>query len=318
MKKRGRTNSAMRRLLLVPLAGLVLLPTAGAHAAVLKLKCNKTHGVELAHSSIVKVYKVKVAKSSKFEYVGCAKPSGPVVTLTHPFTQNKVKMVAHLGAYVAFTRTIEDTDTISVVDARTGRQKQAIFAPDNIDFDVDPDTPEVAAVTLNLKGEAAVVYAGLASGGTTGSNNYVYAYDGSRRGRAVPRLRLELDAARQLAEAQRGDGHLDARRQEALGHDRRGQPRGHSRQGELVGQRHDGAQRRHRLPRRADGAVWHVRRLVRAEHRSHGHATGSATSTVTITGGCSAVHAPVAGQTSSVATCTVRLNSPKRVTVTFS
>ena len=34
-------------------------------------------------------------------------------------------------------------------------------------------------------------------------------------------------------------------------------------------------------------------------------ATGAASATVTISGGCSAVHAPVAGQASSVATCKV-------------
>ena len=39
--------------------------------------------------------------------------------------------------------------------------------------------------------------------------------------------------------------------------------------------------------------------------------------TVTISGGCSAVHAPVAGQASSVATCSMRLSSAKSVKVTF-
>ena len=318
MKKPGRTNSAMRRLLLVPLAGLVLLPTAGAHAAVLKLKCNKTHGVELAHSSIVKVYKVKVAKSSKFEYVGCAKPSGPVVTLTHPFTQNKVKMVAHLGAYVAFTRTIEDTDTISVVDARTGRQKQAIFAPDNIDFDVDPDTPEVAAVKLNLKGEAAVVYAGLASGGTTGSNNYVYAYDATGEDEQF----LDYGSSSTLpASSLRLSGetvswtHAGKKRSATIGEVSLAVTAGKGSSSGNVTTAPNGGIACHVALTALSGTC--VASFAPSTEVTV-TATGSATSTVTITGGCSAVHAPVAGQTSSVATCTVRLNSPKRVTVTFS
>jgi len=46
-------------------------------------------------------------------------------------------------------------------------------------------------------------------------------------------------------------------------------------------------------------------------------ATGGPNATVTISGGCSAVHAPVAGQASSVATCDVRMSSAKSVKVTF-
>jgi len=47
-------------------------------------------------------------------------------------------------------------------------------------------------------------------------------------------------------------------------------------------------------------------------------ASGAPTATVTISGGCSAVHAPVAGQASSVAACNVRMSSAKSVKVTFS
>jgi hypothetical protein len=46
-------------------------------------------------------------------------------------------------------------------------------------------------------------------------------------------------------------------------------------------------------------------------------ATGGPNATVTISGGCSAVHAPVAGQASSVATCDVRMSSAKTVNVKF-
>jgi hypothetical protein len=46
-------------------------------------------------------------------------------------------------------------------------------------------------------------------------------------------------------------------------------------------------------------------------------ATGGPNATVTISGGCSAVHAPVAGQASSVATCDVRMNAAKSVNVKF-
>ena len=47
-------------------------------------------------------------------------------------------------------------------------------------------------------------------------------------------------------------------------------------------------------------------------------ATGGPKATVTISGACSAVHAPVAGQASSVAKCSVSMSSAKSVKVTFS
>jgi len=112
----------MCRALLVALVGATLLPAADAGAAA--KRCNKTHGTDLAHSSVVKVYKVKTGSSYRF--YGCAKPRGPVVALTKPFRGKQVKLVAAKGAYAAFTRTISGRDTISVVDARTGKKRHGL------------------------------------------------------------------------------------------------------------------------------------------------------------------------------------------------
>ena len=46
-----------------------------------------THGTELAHSAVVKVYKVKTG--STYRYFGCARPRGPVIALTSRFAATR-------------------------------------------------------------------------------------------------------------------------------------------------------------------------------------------------------------------------------------
>src|SRR3978361_722939 len=86
----GARGRRMRSALLVALVGGMLLPAADAGAAS-PTRCNKTHGTELAHSAVVKVYKVKTGASYRF--YGCAKPRGPVVALTQPFRGEDVRLV---------------------------------------------------------------------------------------------------------------------------------------------------------------------------------------------------------------------------------
>jgi hypothetical protein len=134
--------------LLVSLVGAMLLLTADAGAAS-PTRCNKTHGNELAHSAVVKVYKVKTGTSYRF--YGCARPRGPVTALTQPFRGNQVKLVASKGAYVAFTRTISGRDTIAVVDARTGKKRHGLYPPRDVEFDIDPGTPQIGAARVNTR-----------------------------------------------------------------------------------------------------------------------------------------------------------------------
>lgn len=304
----------MRRFLLpLPvLACLVLLPATGAQAA--GKRCNNTHGTELAHSTVVKIYKVKTGNSYRF--YGCKKSTGPVVALTKPFTGNKVKMVAAKGAYAAFTRTISGSDTISVVDARTGKQRHGLFPPDDIEFDVDPATPQIAAARINTKGELVVSYIGLGQGDSTASQIYVYAFDAAGHEQL-----LDSDTSSKLA------------------------ARSIAINGETVTWQHGGETRTAKIgetslsvtsgggPTAGDvttspeGLACHIAGATLTgtcvgsfspDDYVTVTATGPATSTVTIAGACSAVHAPVAGQASSVAQCSVHMDQAQAVKVTFS
>ena len=163
----------MYKFIVALLACVAALPAASARAA--PLRCDKTHGRELAHSSVVKVYKVKQGKY--FRFYGCARPRGPVVALTQRFKGNEVKLVASKAAFVAFTRTIRGSDTIAVVDARTGRKRHGLFPPGGIEFDIDPATPQIGLARINDKGELVVAYVGLGDGTTTDSTIHLYAFD---------------------------------------------------------------------------------------------------------------------------------------------
>jgi len=310
-RSRGRQ---MRRALLVALVGAMLLPTAAAGAAG-PTRCNRTHGTELAHSAVVKVYKVKTGASYRF--YGCARPRGPVVALTQPFRGSQVKLVAETGAYVAFTRTISGRDTIAVVDARTGKKRHGLYPPNDIEFDIDPGTPQIGAARVNTRGELAVSYIGLGDGSTTDSTIYIYAFDKNYNEQL-------LDSG--------PSSKLGARSIRLSGKD--------------VSWTHDGVKRTAKIgevplsvtagdgPTAGDvttspegGIACHVAAAGLTGNCVGSFspntyvtvtATGAPTATVTISGGCSAVHAPVAGQASSVATCKVRMSSAKSVKVTFS
>lgn len=303
----------MRRLLLLPLTAFLLVP-AGPAAAAAK-RCNQTHGTELAHSTVVKVYKVK--SGSSYRFFGCAKPRGPVLPLTKPFKGTQVKLVAAKGAYAAFTRTISGEDTISVVDARTGRQRHGLFPPSGIEFDADPATPQIGAARVNTRGELAVAYIGLGDGTSTDSTTYIYGFDANYH-----RQQLDSGPTSKLP------------------------PRSLRLSGENVGWTYGGVARTARIgsaslavtsgggPTAGDvttspegGIACHIGPGVLAGNCFGSFApgdyvnviaTGGPNATVTISGACSAVHAPVAGQVSSVASCRVYLNDQvKTVKVTF-
>lgn len=298
---------------LLAIFAALLLPAAAAQAASPK-RCNTTHGKELAHSTVVKVYKVRTGTTYRF--FGCAKPRGPVVALTQPFRGNQVKLVAAKGAYVAFTRTIRGSDTIAVVDARTGKKRHGLFPPGNIEFDIDPSTPQIGAARVNTKGELIVAYIGLGEGSTTDSTVYIYAFDSHYHAQL-------LDSGR--------SSKLIAKSIRLTGED--------------VSWTHDGVTRTARIgevslsvvsgggPTAGDvttspegGIACHIAPAGLAgtcvgsfepDTYLTVTATGNAAATVTISGACSAVHAPVAGQATSVATCSVLLSSAKSVKVTF-
>ena len=139
--------------LIIPIV-VLLLAASSADAAAAPLRCNRTHGKELAHSAVVKVYKVKSGRTYRF--FGCARPRGPVIALTQPFSGNEVNLVASAGANVAFTRTIRGSDTIAVVDARTGRKRHGLFPPSGIEFDIDSATPQIGAARVNFAGDLVV------------------------------------------------------------------------------------------------------------------------------------------------------------------
>ena len=308
------SNPQIRRAMLAALAGAILLPAANASAAG-PARCDKTRGTELAHSAVVKVFKVKAGPS--YRYYGCAKPRGPVVALTKPFKGSAVKLVAAKGAYVAFTRTISGQDTIAVVDARTGKKRHGLHPPEEIEFDVDPSTPQIGAARVNTRGELVVSYIGLGDGSSTDSTVYVYAFD--------------LNYHDQLLDS--GTSSKLSARSIRL-------------RGKNVSWTYDGVTRTAKIgeyalsvtsgggPTSGDvttspegGIACHVAPAgltgtCTGSFEPNDHVTvtakGAANATVTISGGCSAVHAPVAGQASSVATCKVRMNRAKSVTVTFS
>jgi|GEM_PF-6572115 len=303
----------LRRYLFIALACAALLPAADAAAA--GKRCNQTHGTELAHSAVVKVYKVRSGDSYRF--FGCAKPRGPVIALTQPFRGKAVKLVAAKGAYVAFTRTIRGQDTIAVVDARTGKKRHGLYPPGDIEFDIDTRTPQIGAARVNTKGELVVSYIGLGDGATTDSTVYIYAFDNTYNEQL-------LDSGT--------SSKLSAKSIKLSGED--------------ISWSHDGQTRTAKIgevplsvtsgggPTAGDvttspegGIACHIATATLTgncvgsftpNERVTVTAKGAGNATVTISGGCSAVHAPVAGQATSVATCTVNLNSAKAVKVTFS
>jgi hypothetical protein len=304
----------VRRAALFALVGALALPAANAAAANPK-RCNATHGTELAHSAVVKVYKVRTGSSYRF--FGCARPRGPVVALTQPFRGNQVRLVASKGAYVAFTRTIRGRGTIAVVDARTGKKRHGLYPPDAIEFDIDPATPQIGAARVNTEGELVVSYIGLGDGSSTDSTIYIYAFDKNYHEQL-------LDSGT--------SSKLIANSIKLSGRD--------------VSWTHDGVQRTAKIgevplsitsgggPTAGDvttspegGIACHVATAgltgtCVGSFAPNDYVTvtakGAPTATVTISGGCSAVHAPVAGQASSVATCSVSMNAAKSVKVTFS
>jgi hypothetical protein len=302
----------MYRFIIPIVACLLALPAADAAAA--PLRCNKTHGKELAHSAVVKVYKVK--SGNQFRFYGCAKPRGPVVALTQRFKGNAVKLVASAGAYVAFTRTIQGSDTIAVVDARTGRKRHGLFPPDGIEFDIDPATPQIGAARVNLTGELVVAYVGLGEGGTTASTIHLYAFDS--RGHE------------QLLD--RGPSTTLLMRSIKLS-------------GEDVSWVHDGVTRSAKIGSvplsitsgggPGSGTVTTSPDVGIACRIAPAGVTGSCIGSfdpgagvtvaatapsgtpVTITGACTATHVPVVGEPSSSAQCLVDMSGPKTVKVTF-
>ncbi len=254
---------------------------------------------------------------TSYRYFGCARPRGPVVALTQPFRGNQVRLVAAKGAYVAFTRTISGRDTIAVVDARTGKKRHGLYPPDDIEFDIDPTTRQIGAARVNTRGELVVSYIGLGDGSSTDSTVYIYAFD-----RNYHEQLLDSGTSSKLSA---GSIRLSGRD---------------------VRWTHDGVKRAAKIgevslsvtggggPGAGDvttspegGIACHVA-LAGLTGTCIGSfapndyvtvtATGPKTATVAIAGGCSAVHAPVAGQASSVATCSVRMSSAKAVKVTFS
>jgi len=304
---RGRTS------LLVLLAGLLLLPAGGASAAA--KRCNQTRGAELAHSAVVKVYKVRTGSSYRF--YGCAKARGPVVALTQPFRGKAVRLVAAKGAYVAFTRTIRGKDTIAVVDARTGKKRHGLYPPGDIEFDIDPSTTQIGAARVNAKGELVVSYIGLGDGSTTDSTVFIYAFDRNYNEQLLDTGTSSKLAARSIR--LNGDvvswTHDGATRIAKIGAVSLSVTSGGGPLAGDVATSPEGAIACHVAPTGLTGncvGSFAPNAFVTVT------AKGAPNATVTISGGCSAVHAPVAGQASSVATCNVRLSSAKTVKVTFS
>jgi hypothetical protein len=295
------------------LAAALLLPAQGAGAAERK-RCDRTTGRELAHSTVVKVYKVRTGRS--YRYFGCARPRGPVNALTKPFTGTQVKLLAAKGAYVAFSRTIRTQDTISVVDARTGRQRHGLYPPFGIEFDVDPETPQIGAVRLNFDGELAVTYLGLGNGRTTDSTTYVYAFDArghqqlldSGPSRTLPPRSVRL-TGKQVSWTNAGktrSARIGAVSLQILS-------AGGPTEGDVTTSP-EGGIACHVGPAGLAGICvgsFDPNTMVTIT------ATGAANSTVTISGACSAVHAPVIGQVTSVATCTTQLFRAQTARVRF-
>jgi hypothetical protein len=304
----------IRRALCAALVGAILLPAADA-AAANATRCDRTHGTELAHSAVVKVYKVKSGAS--YRYFGCAKPRGPVVGLTQPFRGKDVKLVAAKGAYVAFTRTISGRDTIAVVDARTGKKRHGLYPPGDIEFDVDSKTPQIGAARVNAQGELVVSYIGLGDGSSTDSTVYVYAFD-----RGYHEQLLDSGTSSKLSATSIKLSGKDVswtndgvQRTATIGGVVLNVTSGGGPTGGDVATSPEGGIACHVAPAGLTGTCSTF--FAPGDYVTV-TATGAPSATVTISGGCSAVHAPVAGQASSVATCDVRMNAAKTVKVTFS
>jgi len=307
-------SNRCRRAALAAVAGLMLLHAADAGAAVPK-RCNQTRGTELAHSAVVKVYKVKTGTSSRF--FGCAKARGPVVALTQPFRGNRVKLVAAKGAYVAFTRTISGRDTIAVVDARTGKKRHGLFPPRQIEFDIDPATPQIGAARVNTKGDLVVSYIGLGDGSTTDATIHIYAFDRDHNEQLLDSgtsSKLRAKSIR-LSGQEVSWTHGGATRSAKIGEVSLSVTSGSGPTAGDVTTSPEGGIACHVA---TAGLTGNCVGSFAPNSAVEVTATGAANATVTISGGCSAVHAPVAGQASSVATCVVRLSSAKTVRVTFS
>lgn len=296
----------------IAIAGAMLLSASAASAAT--TRCNKTKGTELAHSKVVKVYKVKTGSSYRF--YGCAKPRGPVVALTQPFKAGAVKLVAAKGAYVAFTRTISGRDTISVVDARTGKKRHGLYPPEEIEFDIDPSTPQIAAARVNTKGELVVAYIGLGDGAGTDSTVYVYAFDRNYNEQLLDSGTSSKLIARsiKLSGADVSWTHDGATRTAKIGEVSLSVTSGG---GPLAGDVTTSPEGGIACHVAAAGVTGNCVGSFDPNTTVTVTAKGPQNATVTISGGCSAVHAPVAGQASSVATCEVRLSSAKSVKVTL-
>lgn len=303
----------MRNSLLLAGLAVVVLHVADAGAAA--KRCNQTRGSELAHSAVVKVYKVRVGSSYRF--FGCAKPSGPIVALTQPFKGNAVKLVSAKGAYVAFTRTIRGRDTIATVDARTGRKRRGLFPPGDIEFDIDPRTPQIAAARVNARGELVVSYVGLGEGATRDSNIHIYAFDRTYHEQLLdsgPSSKL-LAKSIKLRGRDVSWTHGGMTRTARIGEVSLSVGGGGGATEGTVTTSPEGGIACRVAPLGLTGICvgsFEVSSPVQVV------ATGAASATVTISGACSAVHAPVAGQATSVATCSVFLDRSKSVKVTFS
>jgi hypothetical protein len=303
----------MRQAVFVSLLGATLLLHAADAGAATK-RCNKTHGTELAHNGVAKVYKVKTGTSYRF--YGCAKPSGPVVALTQPFRGTQVKFVASKGAYAAFTRTISGRDTISVVDARTGKKRHGLYPPDDIEFDIDPSTPQIAAARVNTKGELVVSYIGLGDGSSTDSTVYIYAFDRNYHEQLLDSgTSSQLIATSIKLAGEDVSWTNDATTRTAkIGEVPLSVTSGG---GALAGDVTTSPEGGIACHIAMAGLTGNCVGSFAPSDEVTVTATGAPNATVTISGGCSAVHAPVVGQASSVATCTVRMSSAKSVKVTF-
>lgn len=308
-----RCIPALRGALLLTFAGALLLPAADAGAAA--KRCNTTHGEELAHSAVVKVHKVRAGSSYRF--YGCAKPRGPIIALTQPFKGSAVKLVAAKGAYVAFTRTIRSRDTIAVVDARTGKKRHGLYPPRDIEFDIDPDTTQIGAARVNARGELVVSYIGLGDGSTTDATVFIYAFDRNYNAQLLDSGTSSKLKAKSIKLS--GDlvswTHGGATRSARIGAVSLSVTSGGGPLAGGVTTSPEGAIACHVAP---TGLTGNCVGSFDPNASVTVTATGPAHATVTIAGGCSAVHAPVAGQATSVATCNVRLSSAKSVKVTFS
>lgn len=306
-------SKPVRRAMLAALVAAILLPATGAAAA--PKRCDRTHGTELAHSAVVKVYRVKSAGSYRF--YGCARPRGPVVALTQPFKGRAVKLVAAKGAYVAFTRTIAGRDTIAVVDARTGKKRHGLYPPEGIEFDVDPSTPQIGAARVNARGELVVAYVGLGDGASTDSTVHVYAFDLDDHEQLLDSGTSSKLSATSITLSGKTASwtHGGVRRSAQIGGYALSVTSGGGPTAGDVTTSPEGGIACHVAPAGLTGTC--VGSFAPGDDVTV-TATGPKTATVTIGGGCSAVHAPVAGQASSVATCRVTMNRAKAVKVTFS